>query len=195
MADQAVESDEEYKARIQSKYNYEPNHNLRTVNLERDPICLDQDFEENKYPVRQLKKDFLDGMIMAGATTVSKMQGVVYLAQFGDLNGEFAQNPIFEPSFVIGAYPLSQELFNWLNTGNEDFGYVAWTEDGNTFKRTKKDIKSVPSSLDSNNQVSRLYQICAEVMEDFKLDGALFDNVAHCYMRNCKIFETHATLR
>ncbi len=63
----------------------------------------------------ELRHAFIKGVVFSGASSLDRLMGVVYLAQFEDLRGEFAQRPILKPDFQVLDIPWSRELLGWVN--------------------------------------------------------------------------------
>lgn len=135
------------------------------------------------------QRDFcLKETVRAGADTIAKLMAATYLAQFQDLNGEFAQRPIYEPNFLVGYVPYSARLVTDLTNLCRE-GQILFHRDGTELSSPIKEIEDewYPTKLErfrrGGAQFARLYTASRKLLAP-KDEQALFEAVEQCHFRD-----------
>lgn len=142
----------------------------------------------------QARDSFITHTIIAGADSVAKLMATTYLAQFQDLEGEFAQGPVYRPDFTIGYVPHSRLLLAHLNDvigrgfvhshtgGEKELEVSSSVKDGSNSKANRELF------LQEGAQFQQLYQASAKILKVHD-PRELFRAVRDCYFRDQKMAE------
>jgi hypothetical protein len=151
---------------------------------------INLDTENSEY---NLKEEFVEATILAGANTVQKLMAVTYLSQFEDLEGEFATRPIFTPDFQVGIIPYSSELLKRYNHNCNAFDPVGAGLDLKVTQHANTQA-NIDYFVKEGAQLSRLYQQNEKNLKRFENDRDLFRKVNGCYRRDQNLIRNLAYL-
>ncbi len=140
---------------------------------------------------------FIIGTVLAGVDSVAKLRAATYLAQFQDLEGEFARRPVYQPDFHIGPVPYSNLLLAHLNdVAQRNLVYLPSTEKElhASFDRiTSQPEANLEWLLQEGAQFSRLYQANKKILKEHD-QRQLFNAVRDCYFRDLHLAEVFSYL-
>lgn len=152
---------------------------------------------DDKY-YSQARDSFITQTILAGADSVAKLMATTYLAQFKNLDSEFAQGPFYRPDFTIGYVPHSRLLLVHLNDVIKR-GFVGAHVYAHTSGEKELEVSSSVENLDNSKanrelfvregaQFQQLYQANRKILKGYD-NRELFRAVRDCYFRDRKMAE------
>ena len=136
-----------------------------------------------------LRDTFVKALIAKRANSVEWFMGGVYLAQFLNLTGEFAVEPVFEPDFHIRGVPYSSALIRTINNVTKRFGLSL--PDGKLhvldhhFQPSKE--VCIEHLQREGAQLGRLYDKTVTMLYQYERPEDFFDVLGECHRRDVRL--------